>query len=223
MNNESTADKKDKKGSRTWEGNFGRRRFRAQWDREPGRAWFHFQGPFTENDDPDGFGVPHAPDFGLEWKQGQGARAYGEYEEYLDELREKTERAARRTAERARHYAQRATRRVRDTKWDALENEILATVEKAKTELEDALARIRREWSKSQQGSKSASIADSPAQRVRIEYEKVDHPLDEDLSAGQTGAASATPLAQRRIVLEELRTGAITLEEAEQRLNELGW
>jgi hypothetical protein len=231
MNDESTTANTENKreGARTWEGGFGRRRFRAQWDRGPGRAWFHFQGPFTENNDPDGLGTALAPDFGFEWKQGEGARTYGEYEEYLEELRKKTERAARRTAERARHYAQRATRRVRDTKWNAVENEVLAAVEKALADLEDALARIRREWSKGQEGSRSsAGISGTRAQRVRIEYEKVADPLEEDPSPGLTGSASSTPLsrderdAQRRTLLEELRAGAISIEEAEQRLNKLG-
>ena len=49
MSNETTSDSKEqeKEGPRTWEGGFGRHRFRAQWDRGPKHARFHFQGPFS--------------------------------------------------------------------------------------------------------------------------------------------------------------------------------
>src|SRR5262249_25008925 len=39
-----------------WEGALGGRRFRVRWDRGPGRAGFHFQGPMGEDDDPDAKG-----------------------------------------------------------------------------------------------------------------------------------------------------------------------
>src|SRR5712691_2214252 len=68
-----------KEGSKFWEGGIGRSRFRAVWDRGPAYAQFHFQGPFTQNDDPDGMGVPFSTDFGIAWKREQGARLYGEH------------------------------------------------------------------------------------------------------------------------------------------------
>jgi len=82
MSNESIADNKEqeKEGSRTWEGGFGKHRFRAQWDRGPKHARFHFQGPFTD-EDPDGIGTAFSPDFGFEWERGRGARVFGEYDE----------------------------------------------------------------------------------------------------------------------------------------------
>lgn len=230
MNNESASSSKEREeeGQRTWEGGFGQYRFRAQWDRGPGHARFNFQGPFTGNDDPDGFGVPFSPDFGFEWERGQGARAYGDYEERWDDLRDKAERTARRAAERARRYAERTTRRMRDTNWEAVEREVRATADKAMAELEDALTNIRREWNKRQEKSESSkNEKSSKAHRVRIEYEKMDDPLDEDSPTSSTGAAASTQVsreerdAQRRVILEELRTGAISLEEAERRLNKL--
>ena len=39
------------KAERVWEGGLGGRRFRMRWDRGPGRAGFHFQGPFTGGDE----------------------------------------------------------------------------------------------------------------------------------------------------------------------------
>ena len=90
MSNEFTPSDKEqqKKGPKTWEASFGRSRFRAQWDREPGRVWFHFQGPFMEAKDPDSMGTPFTPDFGFEWERGRGAHTYGEYDERLGDFRD---------------------------------------------------------------------------------------------------------------------------------------
>jgi hypothetical protein len=229
MNKESTSGNKEREreGARRWEGGFGKHRFRAGWEHEPGHAEFFFQGPFIE-DDPDGYGIPFSPDFGYEGERGRGARAYGEYEEHWDDIREKTERAARRAAEHAKRYARRATRHMRDMDWEAVEREVLAAVEKAMGELEETLANIRRNWNKRQAQSESlAQEQRSKAQRVRVEYDKIDDPLDEDFTTSSTATSSSRPFsreerdAQRRVILEELRTGAISLEEAERRINEL--
>jgi hypothetical protein len=231
MSNEFASGNKEREQEdpRMWEGGFGRHRFRAQWDRGPKHARFHFQGPFTQEDDPDGFGVPFSPDFGFEWEQGRGAHMFGEYEERFDDLREKAERAARRAAKQARHYTERAARQMRDRNWEAVEREVLSAVDKAMTELQEALANIRHEWNK--RGAESQSTKSEPkhkAQRVHIEYENADDPFAEDLAAGSTGTASSTPIsreerdARRRAILEELRTGAISIKEAERRLIELG-
>jgi len=234
MSNESTAENKEreKEGQRTWEGSFGRHRFRAQWDRGPKYARFLFQGPLT-GDDLDGIGTAFSPDFGFEWEHGRGARVYGEYEERWGDVREQAERAARRTAERAKRFARRASRHVRDADWDSVEREIHKVVEKAMSELEAALAAMRQEWMKRHEQSPSSGGKQSPkAQRVPIEYDKAEVPLDENTadstpSASSRGAAPSSPLshdgrdAERRVILEELRTGIISVEEAEHRLNSL--
>jgi len=227
MSNESAADHKehDKEGPRTWEGGFGRHRFRAQWDRGPQHARFHFQGPFTADDDPDGIGSGFSPDFGFEWERGRGARVYGEYEERLDNLREKAERAAHRAAERAKRYAERATRHVRDADWETVERDVRKAVEKAMSELEEAFANMRHEWNKRREEAQSSGGKQSSrAQRVHIEYDEAAAAPGEDTS---DNAPPARPLsrderdAQRRAILEELRAGTISVEEAEGRLNNL--
>src|SRR5258708_35268452 len=90
---------------------------------------------------------------------------------------------------------------------------------------EEALATIRREWSKRRAESQpTKSEQKHKAHRVHIEYENAEDPFAEDSAAGPTGTASSTPLsreerdAQRRTILEELRTGAISIEQAERRL-----
>ena len=229
MSNEFTSNDKDqqKKGPKTWEAKLGRSRFRAQWDREPGRVWFHFQGPFMEANDPDGIGTPFTPDFGFEWERGQGAHTYGEYDERLDDFREKTEKAARHTAERAQHYAKRATQHVRDRNWDAMERDVRSAMDKAVSELEETLKRLRREWEKRQEESRSASDKKgSPAQRVPVEYEVTEETPAED-AASFTSTPSTSRYtrqerdAMRRTTLEELGAGNITLDEAERRLRDL--
>lgn len=232
MNNDIASGNKEqaKEDARTWEGGFGRHRFRAQWEHGPKHARFHFQGPFTEEYDPDGIGTPFSPDFGFEWEHGRGARAYSEYEAHLNDLREKAERTARRTAKQARRSAKRITRHMRDTNWNAVEREVLTAVENVMTELEEALTNMRRGWSKRQAEVQSpGSVRSSKGQRVRIEYEPADDTADEsDAPASSANIAASTQLsreertAQRRTILEELRNSAISLEEAERRLNELG-
>jgi hypothetical protein len=99
---------------------------------------------------------------------------------------------------------------------------VLAAIEKAMTDLEEALSNIRSEWSK-RRSEKSAGEQASQTQRVHVE---VDETTTDDVPAGEE-APSTTRLsrderdAQRRVILEELRTGTISLEEAERRLNEL--
>ena len=226
MNSEFTSGNKEQEndGPRTWEGEFGRHRFRAQWDREPGHAWFQFQGPFTEEDDPDGFSFPFSPDFGFEWERGRGPHLYGEYEERWDDLREKAERAARRAGKHARRYAERATRHMRDMDWDVVQRDVRSAVDKAMGELEEALTNIRREWNRRE--SESSKGKQGPkAKRVPIEYdEEAPDTFNDDSTAGTTSSAPLSREqreAQRRAILEELRTGAISLEEAERRLDSL--
>jgi hypothetical protein len=107
----------------------------------------------------------------------------------------------------------------------------MAAVDKALAELEEALATIRHKWNKRQEESESSSFNKgehrSKAQRVRVEYDKAEDPFDEDSSTSSMGTSSASRSreerdAERRAILEGLRTGAISIEEAERRLNDLG-
>lgn len=223
---------------RSWEGSVGGQRFRVRWDREPGRATFHFKGPFTaENgtDAPAGAAgsTPDAHDFHFEWERGRSPRMYGEYEERLNDLRDKAERAARRAAEQAQEQAERTTRRLRETDWEAVGREVRTAVEKTMVELEDTFNQLRREWearrpstpSGASGGTTGASAGSSArpsgSQRVRIEYddESATNPVG---SAASASASSRDDIdAQRRAILEQLRSGTLSLDEAERQLNNL--
>lgn len=203
---------------RTWEGGFGRHRFRVGWDRGANHAGFSFKGPFTQDDDPDGLGNPAGRDFHFRWERGQGPRASGEYEERLNDLRDKAERLARRTAEQAQRYAEGAARRARDTDWDGIGREVRSAVERAMADLEDTFKELRQDWD-SRRGQHSGAGTSKPtAQRVKIEY---DDPTDPDAGPAASASTSDELEAQRRTILEDLRNGAISLDEAERRLNDL--
>jgi len=101
------------------------------------------------------------------------------------------------------------------------------------SELEEALAALRQEWKKRQEQYHSSEGRQSPtAKRVPSEYNEAEDPLEEKIadsapSASSSGAAPSSQLsrdgrdAERRVILEELRTGSISVEEAEHRLNSL--
>ena len=203
---------------RAWEGAVGGQRFRVRWDRGPGRANFHFQGPFTADEEAN-------RDFHFEWEKGRGARVYGEYEQKLNELRDKAEQVAREAAKQAQDQAENAARRVRQTDWEAVGREVRTAVERAMADLEDAFSSLRREWEtrRPSGGASSGAGASRPsgAQRVRIEYDD-----EQGAQAAGASAAGAAPSrddadAQRRAILEQLRAGTLSLDEAERRLNEL--
>lgn len=211
-------DKREEGDERVWEGGLGGHRFRVRWDRGPGRAGVHFQGPFGEDEDPDAMG--HSPrDFHFDWERGQGARMSGEYEERLNDLRDKAERVARRAAEQAQDYAERARRRARETDWESIGREVRSTIERAMEDLEDTFNQFRRDWTGSR-GSSRPPTGERPsgAQRVRIEYD--DEP-DAPGASAASGASREDVEAQRRAILEDLRNGSITLDEAERRLSDL--
>jgi hypothetical protein len=223
----STADTSDRDdeqpGPRSWETAFGRHRFRVQWDRQPGKANFRFKGPFVEDDDPDAMNPGPARDFNFEWERGKGPRFSGEYQQQLNDLREKAERAARRAAEQAQAYAERAAKRARDTDWEAVGREVRSAVERAMSELENAFGSMRSNWENRSSGSSQGGTGQRPtgAQRVRIE-------MDDDPDAANASAAGTPPSgssddveAKRRAILEQLRGGTISLDEAERQLNDL--
>ena len=206
----------DEDDTRTWEGGFGRHRFRVQVDRGPGRARFHFKGPYTGEGEEGG-----ERDFHFEWEKGRGPRMYGEYEQRMNEFRERAEDTAKKAAEQASEYAERTAKRLRETDWEAVGREVKNAVERAVSDLEDAFGQVRREWETRRPSGQSGGSRPSGAQRVRIEYED-ENPAEAGQSAASAGAPSSDEIeAQRRSILEQLRAGTISLDEAERRLNEL--
>lgn len=202
--------------TKTYEGAFGRHKFRVRVDRSPDRAGVYFQGPYTNEETAEDAGVG-SRDFGFEWERGHGPRTYGEYEAKLNELRDKAEQVARRASEQATRYAEKAAQKARDTDWQAIGREVRTAIERAMTDLEDAFGQMRREWETRRPGpSDTPSGGSRPsAQRVRIEQD------DTGDDFGFSGMSEDVREGERRTILEQLRTGAISVEEAERRLNNL--
>jgi hypothetical protein len=196
-------------GTHTWEGVFGGKKYRVNVDRGPDKTHVHFEGPVDE-----AAGAGKAFDF--EWERGKGARTYGEYDEQLRELGAKAEKLARQAAEQAQDYAQQAANKVRETDWEGVGREVRSALTRAMSELEDAFGRVRSGWEGGQGGSSPKSDRPS-AQRVRIEQDDV----QPEASAYSAPASGLDREAERRNILEQLRSGAIALDEAERRLNDL--
>ncbi len=196
MDDRDALTEREREVSRTWEGRVGRRHFREQWDRKPGAARLRFQAPFNVDNDPDGVGVPFASDLGVVWERGQRAHLFGKYAERLN----------------------------------SLQREAPEALEKVIGDMETALSLLREELNKRAtaiQSSNRSAVRSQP-QRVRIEFERTTDPLDEDSDeVGDeeeivpTESITGGREVRRRAILEELRSGTITLEEAEARLNAL--
>ena len=172
-----------------------------RWDRGPGRAGFHFQGPYGVDEDPDAMAGGPGRDFKFEWEKGQGARMSGEYEERLNELRDRAERLARRATEEAQRYAEKAAKRARETDWEAVGREVRSAFEKAMGDLEDAFSNVRRDWDTRRPTGAGGSTSRPSAQRVKIEYDDPDAAgMGGESAAGGAGSAAAvrSPLCARR-------------------------
>jgi hypothetical protein len=227
MSNEHTSDTivRVKEGSKTWEGGLGRSRFRTLWDRGPGYAQFHFQGPFTQNDDPDGIGVPFSSDFGIAWEREHGVRLYGEH---WNNLRGRANRSIHQAAELAQRNAKRALRTKPDNRWRTFGDEVRIIAEKALAELEESISNKRQKKSTNKSGSQTMKNEQGlKAQRIPIEYDKTSDPFDNGSAIDSMDTAFPKPLskderdARRRTILEDLRAGTISLDEAELRLMNL--
>ncbi|MGE5333067.1 MAG: hypothetical protein ACM3N4_00070 [Nitrososphaerota archaeon] len=214
---QKTGDEQGDSTTRTYEGAFGKHKFRVRVDRGPDRAGVYFQGPYSE-DEAAADASTGSRDFGFEWEKGHGPRTYGEYEAKLNELRDKAEQVARRASEQASRYAEKAAQKARETDWQAIGREVRSTIERAMTDLEDAFGQMRRDWETrrpSDTPSGGTGGSRPSAQRVRIEQD------DTGDDFGFSGMSQADREAERRTILEQLRTGSISIEEAERRLNGL--
>jgi hypothetical protein len=212
---QKTGDEQGDNSTKTYEGAFGKHRFRVRVDRGPDRAGLYFQGPYSEDETAEDAGAG-SRDFGFEWERGHGPRTYGEYEAKLNELRDKAEQVARRASEQAARYAEKAAQKARETDWQAIGREVRSTIERAMGDLEDAFGQMRRDWD-TRRGDESAKGGGNrpPAQRVRIEQDETSDDF------GFSGMSQADREAERRAILEQLRTGSISIEDAERRLNGL--
>src|SRR6185437_1437428 len=129
--------------TKTYEGAFGKHKFRVRVDRGPDRAGLYFQGPYTEDETAEDAGAG-SRDFGFEWERGHGPRSYGE----------------------------KAAQKARDTDWQAIGREVRSTIERAMGDLEDAFGQMRHDWEGRKSSDAPSGGSSRPsAQRVRIEQD----------------------------------------------------
>ena len=199
--------------NRSWEGSFGGHKFRVRW--EPGAT------PGA-SEDPDAMGRPHRG-FGFEWEHDPAgdARASEDFDRQFNEIRDRAEQVARRAAEQAQRYAERAARRARETDWESIGREVRGAIERAMSELERTVGQFGREYGSGHgPGDPNAGTRGTGAQRVRIERDDEGDAFAPGASADQAPPRGDAD-AQRRAILEDLRAGTISLDEAERRLGGL--
>jgi DUF4097 and DUF4098 domain-containing protein YvlB len=158
-----------------------------------------FSGGFTMSDD------PNAP------------RDFEEMEVRLHDLGERSGRAARKAAEKFREYADRASRRARETDWEAVSRDVRGAIERTVGELEATFREIMAEFDANPPtaGSGPAQTkSGATAQRIPIDPD----PVDGTATVVET---TSDRDARRRTILEQVRNGELTLEQAEEQLRNL--
>ena len=138
-------------------------------------------------------------------------------EQQLQDLGERTSRAARKAADRMREYTDRAAQRARETDWDAVRRDVRNVIERTVGELDSFFREIAAEFERpagsTVDGTAAPKKAGATAQRITIER-------DDDPTA-KPADAPVDRAAQRRAILEQVRSGDLSLEDAESRLKDL--
>ena len=191
---------------------FGRN-FGVRWDKGPGRfAFSSSYGP----DDPDGPGDPRIRrgtkgKMPFEWDDAQRA----DYERRIREMSDRTAQAARRAAERATEYAERAAKRARETDWEGVGRDVRSAIERAMGEMEHLLDQFRTGANTPQRPN--APPPPPPPGGPRSHAHRVPIEQDEPQPVRNKDELDA----QRRTILEKLRSGELSMDEAERQLDNL--
>lgn len=202
----------------------GKHGFRVHVDAGPGGPHINVEGipgmsDFNFDEAAAAFGWPFRG--GCTMSDGS-PRDYSEMEERLKDLGERFGRAARTAAEEVRDYADRVAKRARETDWEAVSRDVRTVVERSVGELEASFRKIASEFEKpgssGQTGSPTEKAKAGPTvQRVPIDRD----PVDSTVTPLATNSATGDTSAARRAILEQVRSGDLTLEEAEEKLRGL--
>jgi DUF4097 and DUF4098 domain-containing protein YvlB len=148
-------------------------------------------------------------------------RDYSEFESRMRDIGERTGRAARKAAEKFREYTERAARRARETDWEAVSRDMRGAFERTVGELEATFREIRAEFdgepATTGEGPQAKVSGKPTAQRITIEQE----PVDSTATPVEPASPTVDVAARRRAILEQVRAGDLTLEEADKLLGEL--
>ncbi len=144
---------------------------------------------------------------------------FSELEERLQDLGERSGRAARKAAEKFREYADRAAKRARETDWEAVSRDIRTAIERTVGELEAAFREIMAEF----EGNPPTAGSDDSTTKAKSGSTAQRIPIDPDPVDATATVVDSTPDrdARRRAILEQVRSGELTLEQAEEQLRNL--
>jgi DUF4097 and DUF4098 domain-containing protein YvlB len=205
----------------------GKHGFRVHVKTGPGGPHINVEGiPGVPDIDIDQatFGWPFRGGFSMSTNADPNApRDYSEMESRLQDLGERTGRAARKAAEKVRDYADRMASRARETDWEAVSHDVRTVIERTVGELESTFREIASEFEKSgsTSGTDTPKAAGPTAQRVTIERDPVDSTATPVSTTTARSSATTDSAARRRAILEQVKSGELTLEEAEAKLQDL--
>lgn len=130
-------------------------------------------------------------------------------------MSDRTAQAARRAAERATEYAERAAKRARETDWEGVGRDVRSAIERAMGEMERLLDQFRTGPNAPQRPD--APPPPPPPGAPRSQAHRVPIEQDEPQPARNKDELDA----QRRSILEKLRSGELSMDEAERQLDDL--
>ena len=191
-----------------------------------GAHTFDIRGPFL-----DGLGLSGIP---FTWPPFTGGATMNnnnnnpsptaqELEQRLRDLGERGGRAARKAGEKVKEYTDKAQSRARDTDWESVSREVRSAVERTVSELEIAFREIVAEFQtpgpNTPTNGDPNAVPPTTAQRPATPPTAQRVPIDLDPTGTTSGVEDVA--ARRRAILEQVKSGDITLEEAEQQLRNI--
>ncbi len=149
------------------------------------------------------------------------------FEQRMRDLSERSSRAMRKAAEKAREYGEKAAQKARETDWEAVGREVRSAIEKTVSEIDSAFKEIIKEF-QNEPAKTSETDSDSAAKKTydsSVKHIPIEKDDPADVSAQSTikidDTAAASLEVRRRAILEQLKDGAISIEEAQKQLGAL--
>ncbi len=149
------------------------------------------------------------------------------FEQRMRDLSERSSRAMRKAAEKAREYGEKAAQKARETDWEAVGREVRTAIEKTVSEIDSAFKEIIKEF-QSEPAKATETDSESTAKKTydsSVKHIPIEKDEPSDVAAQATIKVDDTAVAsleeRRRTILEQLKDGAISIEEAQKQLGAL--
>ncbi len=195
-----------------WEGRFGKRGFRLHMGMGPNGPQFDIHGHGPMGFDEHTF-WPFGGGFTMSGTEPTGNTGNSpdmqDIEERLRDFGDRASRAARKAADMVRE-------RTRSTDWEEIRRKMMATFERAASEVEAVIREVAAEFNKP--GPKKDNVVDGKATPQANGPTAQRIPIDRDDTGG---APPVDRDAERRAILDQLRSGDLTIDEANEKLRQL--